>query len=180
MTAVESIGDNWRDSGQPERRRPGAWWTSTPLCIFPRNAAKCNNEWIQFDEVGSEIIQTSKGNADRRLNVLSAIIVSYAKERFGLREGKQEKTYCKNRRAKKVQDLRRKLRALKKKYKQASEGERQPLTELREILREKLRTIRKAEWHRRRRKERARKRHRPSQIPSASLRNYSAISEVAN
>ena len=42
---------------------------------------------------------------------------------------------CKNRRAKKVQDLRRELRALKKKYKQGSEGERQPLTELREILR---------------------------------------------
>ena len=95
---------------------------------------------------------------DRRLNVLSAIIVSYDKEVFGLREGKQEKTYCKNRRAKKVQDLRRELRALKKKYKQASDGEHQPLTDLREIFRAKLTTIRKAEWHRRRRKERARKR----------------------
>ena len=41
---------------------------------------------------------------------------------------------------------------------QVSEAERQPLTELREILRAKLRTIWKAEWHRRRRKERARKR----------------------
>ena len=40
----------------------------------------------------------------------------------------------------------------------ASEGERQPLTELREILRAKLRTIRKAEWHRMRWKERVRKR----------------------
>ena len=71
---------------------------------------------------------------------------------------KKVKTYCKNRRAKTVQDLRRELRAPKKKYKQANEGERQPLTELREILRAKLRTIRKAEWHRWRRKERARKR----------------------
>ena len=266
MTTVKSIGDSWRDSGQPERQRPGAWWTSTPSCIFPRNAstkhdrthpqgiprwtsryrplisikglqerfatvgknakicvalkytrprwnvwmrevicyaqvyalvrqrrctarihttvltqslhaidrttpsrvnyqqikwpsAKCNNEWIQFDEDVSKIIQTrSNGNADRRLNVLSAIIVSYAKERFGLHEGKQEKIYGKNRRAKKVQDLRHELRALKEKYKQASEGECQPLTELRKILRAKLRTIRKAEWHRRCRKERARKR----------------------
>ena len=81
----------------------------------------------------------------RRLNIQSSIIVSYAKERFGLREDKQEKTYCKNQRTKKVQDLKRELRAVKKKYKQASEGERQPLTELREILRAKLRTIRKAE-----------------------------------
>ena len=52
------------------------------------HSAKCNNEWIQFDEDVSEIIQTtSKGNADRRLNVQSAIIVSYAKERFGFRGG---------------------------------------------------------------------------------------------
>ena len=122
-------------------------------------SAKCKNEWIQFDEDVSEIIQTtSKGNADRLLNVLSAIIDSYAKERFGLREGKQEKTHGKNRRAKKVQDLRHELRALRKMYNQASEGERQTLTELREILRAKLRTIRKAEWHRKSRKERARKR----------------------
>ena len=56
-------------------------------------SAKCNNEWIQFDEDVSAIIQTTlKGKADRRLNVLSAIIVSCAKEIFGLREGKQEKT----------------------------------------------------------------------------------------
>ena len=47
---------------------------------------------MQFDEDVSEIIQTtSKGNADGRLNVLSAIIVSYAKKRFGLREGKKGK-----------------------------------------------------------------------------------------
>ena len=46
----------------------------------------------------------------------------------------------------------------KKKYKQTSEGECQPLTVLREILRAKLRSIWKAEWHRRCRKERSRKR----------------------
>ena len=57
-----------------------------------------------------------------------------------------------------MQDVRRELRALKKKYKHASEGERQPFTELREILKAKLRSIRKAEWHRMRWKERAWKR----------------------
>ena len=55
-------------------------------------SAKCKSEWIQFDENLSETTRTtSKGNADRRLNVLSTIIVSYAKDRFGLREGKKEK-----------------------------------------------------------------------------------------
>ena len=71
---------------------------------------------------------------------------------------KKKKTFCKNHRAEKIQDLRCELRALKKKYKQASEGEHQPLTELREILRTKLRSTRKAEWNRRHQKERVRKR----------------------
>ena len=55
-------------------------------------SAKCKSEWHQFDKDISEIIQTtSKGNADRQLNILSKIIVSYAKERFGLCEGEKEK-----------------------------------------------------------------------------------------
>ena len=75
-------------------------------------------EWNQFNEDISEIIQTtSKGNADRRLNILSTIIVSYAKEKFGLHEGEKENTNCKNHSAKNIQDQRRELRALKKKYK---------------------------------------------------------------
>ena len=57
-----------------------------------RPSAKCKSEWIQFDEGISEIIRTTwKGNADRRLNILITIIVSYAKERSGLRESKKEK-----------------------------------------------------------------------------------------
>ena len=120
-------------------------------------SAKCKNDWHQFDEDISEIIwTTSKGNTDEWLKILPTIIVSYAKERFGLHESGKEKTYCKNHKAKKIQDLWDELRALKKKYKQAGEGEGWPLTELREILRTKLRYLRKAEWHRRCWKERAR------------------------
>lgn len=40
----------------------------------------------------------------------------------------------------------------------ASEDEKQPLAERHDILRKELLTFRRAEWHRRRRKERARKR----------------------
>ena len=43
--------------------------------------------------------------------------ISYVKERFGLCEGEKEKTYRKYHRAKKIQDLGRELRVLKKKYK---------------------------------------------------------------
>ena len=240
MTTVKSIGDSWRDSGQPEKRRPGAWLTSTSSCIFPKHVMmtdnrtytqgiprvgeheihdrtditiptpyfdqrisrmtcdcgkQCKNlrgirihqakikcmdkngqmlrtglipgetkevhgqdshhstqsilaidqtipcrlnykqikwpsaketvsEWLQFDEDVSEIIRTtSKGNADRWLNILSTIIVSYTKEKLGLYEGEKEKTYRKNLGANKIQDLRRELRALKKKYRQVNEGE---------------------------------------------------------
>ena len=56
-----------------------------------------------------------KSNAERWLNILSNIIVSYAEEWFGLREGKKEKSYRKNCRAKKLHDLRRELRTHKKK-----------------------------------------------------------------
>ena len=50
---------------------------------------------------------------------------------------KKKKTYSKNCWAKKIQDVQRELRALKKKYKQAGEGERQPLTEVFERKSEK-------------------------------------------
>ena len=54
-------------------------------------SAKYKSEWHQFDEDASEIIQTtSKGNADRQLNMLSTIIVCYAKERFCLRVDEKE------------------------------------------------------------------------------------------
>ena len=50
------------------------------------------------------------------------------------------------------------MKSLKKQHKSASEEERQPLVELRNILRGKLKVIRRAEYHRRRRRERAKKR----------------------
>ena len=116
--------------------------------------------WQQFDEDVCGILQTtSKGAPDRRLQTMSTIIVSYASERFGLvKTDKNNTTYNKNRRANTIQELRKQLRTLRKQHKQASEEERQPLAELREILRTKLKSIRRAEGHRRRRRERARKR----------------------
>ena len=56
-----------------------------------------------------------------------------------------------------MKELRKELRSNKKQYKKAKAEERQPLEELRIILKEKLKTVRRAEWHKRRQKERARK-----------------------
>ncbi|KAL7850072.1 hypothetical protein SRHO_G00194210 [Serrasalmus rhombeus] len=59
-----------------------------------------------------------------------------------------------NNRANKIHQLRQELKSLRRRFK---EEERGPLAELRNILCKKLMTLRRAEWHRRRRKERARK-----------------------
>lgn len=58
----------------------------------------------------------------------------------------------------KISQLRKELRLLGRQFKQAREEEKAGLAELRNILRKKLTTLRRAEWHRRRGRERARKR----------------------
>ncbi|XP_057679566.1 uncharacterized protein LOC130908003 [Corythoichthys intestinalis] len=123
--------------------------------------ASRRSEWLQFDEDVSTIIQaTAKGDVDCRLQAMSTIIVSYGSERFGrMEKGNTEATpYTMNRRATKIHQLRQELRTLKKQFKIAAEKDKPPLEELRNILRKKLTTLRRAEWHRRRGRERARKR----------------------
>ena len=125
---------------------------------WPPASSKC--EWKQFDEDVCRILQsTPKGDVDRRMQALSTITISYASERFGyVEKGKKNQPYNKNRRARKIRELRKELKLLKKQYKLASPEESQPLAELRDILRKKLIAIRRAEWHRRRRRERAKNR----------------------
>ena len=90
---------------------------------------------------------------------MTTIITSLASERFGYVEPRQpRRPYTANRRVNKMKDLRKEIRSLKKLYRRASIEERQPLEELRGILRGELKTLRQAEWHRRRRKERSKKR----------------------
>ncbi|KAJ8359312.1 hypothetical protein SKAU_G00158370 [Synaphobranchus kaupii] len=91
---------------------------------------------------------------------MTAIIVSYASERFSQIEKGNAKTttYTMNRRATKIHLLRQEVRTLKKQYKKSIDEEKQSLAELQYILRKKLMTLRRAEWHRRRGRERARKR----------------------
>ena len=123
--------------------------------------ASRRSEWLQFDEDVSNILQaTAKGDVDSRLHAMSTIIVSYGSERFGrMEKGNTETTpYSMNRRSTKIHQLRKELRTLKNQFKRASEEDKQALEELRNILRKKLKTLRRAEWHRRRGRERAKKR----------------------
>lgn len=122
--------------------------------------ANKEKEWLQFDEDTDSILEAiAKGEADRRLQTMTTIIISLAAERFGLEEKRTAKLpYTMNNRASKIHQLRQELKSLRRQYKEAREEERGPLEELCSIIRKKLTTLRRAEWHRRRRKERARKR----------------------
>ncbi len=84
---------------------------------------------------------------------------SLAAERFGTEASKPaHSAYAPSHRARKIQCLREELRLLKTQYKSLGEVERAGLADLRAILRKQLLTLRRAEFHRRRQKERARKR----------------------
>ncbi len=116
--------------------------------------------WQQFDQDANTVLEaTVKEDVDRRLQTMTPIIVSLAVERFGAVERRTERTpFTMNQRAAKIHRIRQELKSLKTQFKKASEEQRPPLAELQTILRKKLLTLRRAEWHRRRRKERARKR----------------------
>ncbi|XP_061905517.1 uncharacterized protein LOC133651562 [Entelurus aequoreus] len=90
---------------------------------------------------------------------MTTIIVSIAAERFGEEEKRSSgTTYSKNHRAIRIHKIRQEMKALKFQYKAAGHEERTGLAQLMCILRKKIRILRRAEWHRRRRRERARKR----------------------
>ncbi|XP_063056077.1 uncharacterized protein LOC134450154 [Engraulis encrasicolus] len=90
---------------------------------------------------------------------MTTIIVRMAAERFGEEERKSSGTsYTRNHRAQKVHLIRQEMKALKSQYKEAGDEERFGLAQLISMHRRRIRTLRRAEWHRRRRRERSRKR----------------------
>ena len=122
--------------------------------------ANKEKEWLQFDEDAESILEaTANREADRCIQSMTAIMVSLAAERFGLEEKRAVKLpYTMNNRVSKIHQLRQELKSLRQTLKEAREEAKGPLTELPSILRKKLRTLRRAEWHGRGRKEPARKR----------------------
>ncbi|XP_063050368.1 uncharacterized protein LOC134445223 [Engraulis encrasicolus] len=121
-------------------------------------AAHKESEWRQFDEdVDGAVEASSRGGVDQQLQTMCTFIVCIGAERFGVKQPKAKNAARPNRRENKITALRRDLKALKKRFKKASEEERPALVELRVILRKKLISLRRAEWHRRKGRERARK-----------------------
>ena len=107
-------------------------------------AATVKKSWHDFDEDISEILEiTSKGSVDKRLLTTAKIIVSYAAERYGYEERKKNVNSKENRRERKIKDPRKDLKSLKKQYKRAKPEEKEPLQELRNIIRSKMRSLRR-------------------------------------
>lgn len=76
---------------------------------------------------------------------MTTIIFSYVLERFGrVEKGKTKSTsYTMNRRASKIHHLRQELLILKKQYEKATDEEKRPLAELKNILQKKLMILRR-------------------------------------
>lgn len=106
-----------------------------------------------------KIMETAvKGDVDHKLQAMCTLIITLGAERFGV----TERPVCRqaarsNQRELKIRHLRQELKTLKRQFRAAEEEERDALSELRQILRTKLITLRRAEWRRRRGKERAKK-----------------------
>ncbi|TWW68228.1 hypothetical protein D4764_19G0000260 [Takifugu flavidus] len=94
-----------------------------------------NKEWLQLDEDIDKFMETT--------------VRGKACEKGIARPNRWEL---------KISQLRQELKTLKRQFRAAREEERDALSELRQILRRKLITLRRAEWHRRKGKERAKKR----------------------
>ena len=111
-------------------------------------------KWEMLDEDLNKILDiTLTGAVDKKLKTMATIVISVAKERFGVEKTKEKKPASEKRRACQVGKIRRELRALAKQYKSSTEGERKALAEARESLRHKLKSLRNTENHRKKRRE---------------------------
>jgi hypothetical protein len=122
--------------------------------------ANKREDWKNLDDDVDKILEaTLSGPVDKKIQGLTAITYTVAMDRFGVQERRHEvNAHKENRRQREITELRQQLRDLTKRYRQSSPTEQQALADLRKIVREKLKSLRRAEYHRRRRKERARKR----------------------
>ena len=115
--------------------------------------------WELFDEEVPVLECTLTGSAEKKLHSMSRLVYTLGKERFGLLEPRSSrKTWKGSRRTQRIADIRSDLRRLAKQYRQAGCAEQHALKDLRNNLREQLKSLRRAENHRQKRRERQKRR----------------------
>lgn len=134
----------------PDPKKPRVKW--------PKSADL--KSWREFDEdVDTTLEVISSGNINKKIKTMTAVIQKMGMDRFGEEERRQAREKPQpNRREKEIAEIRRELKQLTRVYRDATDDERIGLAEIRSTLRERLFTLRRAENHRRNRRERARKR----------------------
>ena len=115
---------------------------STPVS-WPSVAAR--KEWESFDRDVDQILDSVLfGDIGKKFRTMSTIIWSMGAERFGMeqRQSKGPQHAGENRRTREIANLRGDLRRLRKAFLQASEEEKPALKEMRDNLRERIKTLR--------------------------------------
>ena len=158
LLQTQSSFDTEQETGPDRPQQDTATRPRKPRIKWPKASDK--TLWKQLDEDLDNILEASlQGPVDRKLTTLTTLIYSVGKERFGLEEERVQKdTPRLNRRQTRIQNLRRELSQLRRRYRDSSPTERVGLTQLRATLRSHLTSLRKAENTRRKTRERAKKR----------------------
>ena len=128
---------------------------------WPSASANAKKEWVSLDDDIDSILESSlSGDVEKKISALTTITYTVAKERFGLMDQRIKKaaTPSPNRRERQIKAIRNNLRSLKKQYRSATEFQRLGLQQVRDMERERLMNLRKAESLRRKRKDNARTR----------------------
>jgi hypothetical protein len=116
--------------------------------------------WREFDEDITQILEnTLRGTSKRKLEVMGDLMYDVARVRFGVKEQKAKPPErLPNRREVEIGRIKKELKSLKKQWRKSSLGERHGLAKLRDQLRKKMASLRRAEYQRKKRKERERQR----------------------
>ena len=124
-------------------------------------------KWSSFDNQLDMILDsTMRGDVDKKIRSMTSIVYNVGKELFGIKLSvPKEQTKKQNRRETQIQDIRKELKNLRKRYNEAPKEERPALSELRSFNREKLKSLRRAENHRRNKREKRQKRARFTSNP---------------
>ena len=122
---------------------------------------KMNNEaeWQKLDSDLSTVLNGGlKGNIQQRLATFQKITHQYCLERYGAEERAERKEGRPNRRQVEKGQLREQHRNLKKQWKEAREEEKEGLLVLMDDIRKKIKAISRAEYERKKRRDKRKKR----------------------
>lgn len=163
--APHSTGDLSAPAPSQSHRRDSPNTTSdtqpmTEKVRWPQ--ANNNTAWNQLDGDLDRVLEaTLAGTAEKKINSMTTIIITMARERFGTEERKGSSgtpVNQPNRRAREILQLRREIKTLNKQFRTASAEERKGIKDLTSGLRGQLCRLRRAERSLKLRKEKEAKR----------------------